>query len=59
MLMDVVPLEASLIKGSHGCRPSDQADWPILITKSDSLNSNTPLDSTEVYGVLRSHVLGT
>ena len=58
-LMDVVPLDPTLVKGSHGCRPSDQADWPILITKSDSLNSNIPLDSTEVYGVLRSHVLGT
>ena len=58
MLMDVVPLDASLVKGSHGCRPRDHADWPILISKSNSLNSDTQLDSTEVYGVLRSHVLG-
>jgi len=57
--MDVIPLEASLVRGSHGCRPSEKADWPILISKSNNLNSNTLLDSTEVYGVLRSHVLGT
>jgi len=58
MLMDVIPLDANLVKGSHGCRPSDQADWPMLISKQASLPSSKPLDSIEVYGLLRSHVLG-
>ena len=31
MLMDVVPLDASLVKGSHGVCPHDSADWPVLI----------------------------
>ncbi len=57
MLMDVIPLDASLVRGSHGCRPSDPEDWPILISKSADIHSSTPLDSTEVYGVLRSHIL--
>ena len=26
------PLDATLVKGSHGCRPNDQADWPLLIS---------------------------
>ena len=56
--MDVIPLVASLVKGSHGCRPSDQADWPILISKSAALGTDKALDSTEVCGVLRSHILG-
>lgn len=30
MLMDVIPLEAALVRGSHGVRPVDQADWPVL-----------------------------
>ena len=59
MLMDVVPLDASLVKGSHGCRPSDRADWPVLISKSTQLAADKTLDSTAVYGVLRSHVLGS
>jgi predicted AlkP superfamily pyrophosphatase or phosphodiesterase len=33
MLMDVIPLDANLVRGSHGARPSNQADWPILIAK--------------------------
>ena len=30
-LFDVVPLEASLVKGSHGRRPESEADWPVLV----------------------------
>ena len=58
MLMDVIPLDASLVKGSHGCRPSDQADWPILISKSAQIAGDKTLDSTDVYDVLCSHILG-
>ncbi|HJN88826.1 MAG TPA: alkaline phosphatase family protein [Verrucomicrobiota bacterium] len=59
MLMDVIPLDAQLVKGSHGCRPCDPVDWPILISNSADIHSNTPLKSIEVYGVLRSHILGS
>ena len=58
MLMDVIPLDASLVKGSHGCRPSDTADWPILISKSTQITCDETVDSTDVYGVLRSHIVG-
>lgn len=30
-LMDVIPLDASLVKGSHGTRPANPEDWPVLI----------------------------
>lgn len=30
-LMDVIPLDSSLVKGSHGTLPADSADWPVLI----------------------------
>ena len=56
MLMDVVPLDASLVKGSHGCRPSDKADWPVLISKSPQLAADKTLDSTDVFVCLLSHV---
>ena len=58
MLMDVIPLDASLVNGSHGCRPSDPLDWPILISKYDQLAAKNTLDSTDVYSVLRSHITG-
>ncbi len=31
ILMDVIPLDASLVKGSHGTCPADSAEWPVLI----------------------------
>jgi len=50
--MDLIPLDASLVKGSHGVIPKDQADWPILCgpVKNDSLS---PLEPTEVFSVTR------
>lgn len=57
MLMDVVPLDAGLVQGSHGRRPADPADWPLLVSSEAALLSERQLDSTAVYSVLRRHVL--
>jgi len=58
MLMDVVPLDASLVKGSHGCRPANPADWPVLITERHEFLPAHQLDSTAVYDILKRHVIG-
>lgn len=55
MLMDVIPLDASLVKGSHGCRPKNRADWPVLLGPKNIVPKEI-LESTEVYGVLRTAV---
>ena len=31
MLMDVIALDPSLVKGSHGTCPADASEWPVLI----------------------------
>ena len=31
MLMDVIPLDATLVKGSHGACPAEEKDFPVLI----------------------------
>ena len=49
MLMDVIPLDATLVKGSHGTRPVSRADWPVFIAaKPDSIAGDT-LKSTEIH----------
>jgi predicted AlkP superfamily pyrophosphatase or phosphodiesterase len=55
MLMDVIPLDASLVKGSHGCRPRNPDDWPVLM--GDNLKLPPTLRATDVYGVLRDAVI--
>jgi hypothetical protein len=32
MLMDLISLDATLVKGSHGRRPSQKKDWPVFVT---------------------------
>ncbi|MBP9903169.1 MAG: alkaline phosphatase family protein [Verrucomicrobia subdivision 3 bacterium] len=59
MLMDVVPLDASLVKGSHGNRPGNPAEWPVMITSRPELLPQLAIDSTAVFEVLGNHVMGT
>lgn len=56
-LMDFIPLDATLVKGSHGRIPDDIEDYPILISKNKVLKDKNTLSSIDVYGVIRSHVL--
>lgn len=57
-LMDIVPLDASLVKGSHGHPNPDPEEWPVLIMPRGSGSDWQTVDSTEVYTVLRGAVLG-
>ena len=58
MLMDVIPLDATLVKGSHGRQPADSKEWPLLISQSADLSLQQRIDSTDVFEVIRRHVLG-
>jgi predicted AlkP superfamily pyrophosphatase or phosphodiesterase len=57
MLMDVIPLDATLIKGSHGRRPTDPSDWPVLITGRPELLGSPQLEATDVYHALLRNIL--
>jgi len=53
MLMDVIPLDATLVKGSHGARPMDPREWPVFIAGRRDRVPERTLQSTEVFGLLR------
>ena len=55
MLMDVIPLDATLVKGSHGRRPEDKKDWPVFITERPELSTAKEMESTDVYHALLRH----
>jgi predicted AlkP superfamily pyrophosphatase or phosphodiesterase len=55
MLMDVIPLDATLVKGSHGRRPADKQDWPVFITERPEFLSAKEVESTDVYQILLNH----
>jgi predicted AlkP superfamily pyrophosphatase or phosphodiesterase len=52
MLMDLVPLDASLVKGSHGRRSAQKKDWPVIITSQPEGLGAGQLDSTGVFQIL-------
>ncbi len=58
MLMDVIPLDATLVKGSHGICPASRKDWPILMTEEGGVLGDAPLKPTQVYEVIKRHILG-
>jgi predicted AlkP superfamily pyrophosphatase or phosphodiesterase len=55
ILMDVIPLDATLVKGSHGRRPADKKDWPVFITSSPEFLAAPQIESSDVYQKLLWH----
>jgi predicted AlkP superfamily pyrophosphatase or phosphodiesterase len=55
MLMDVIPLDATLVKGSHGRRPADKKDWPVFITSQPEFLGAKEMESTDVFQILLRH----
>jgi predicted AlkP superfamily pyrophosphatase or phosphodiesterase len=53
MLMDVIPLNATLVKGSHGIKPRSEKDFPLLIADSAALVDSSHLEPTQVYGLIK------
>jgi predicted AlkP superfamily pyrophosphatase or phosphodiesterase len=55
-LMDVIPLDASLVKGSHGRIPDDPADGPILMTTAPQLIDADRVPAVGVHDLLLRHI---
>jgi predicted AlkP superfamily pyrophosphatase or phosphodiesterase len=57
-LLDVIPLDATLVRGSHGRSDGWDDHGPLLISRRPDLVGGDRLASTDVYGVILRHVLG-
>jgi predicted AlkP superfamily pyrophosphatase or phosphodiesterase len=49
MLMDLIPLEAKYVRGSHGRVPDDRADWPVLIGDFPAIDGLDKIMATQVH----------
>lgn len=58
MLMDVIPLNATLVKGSHGAVPGNPGAYPVLIGPRPPLTNADCVPSTEVYNLLKKTIIG-
>jgi predicted AlkP superfamily pyrophosphatase or phosphodiesterase len=55
-LMEVIPLDASLVKGSHGRAADQPSRGPLLITQRSDLVNSSHVDATAVCDLILNHV---
>lgn len=55
MLMDVIPLDATLVRGSHGAKPAHTDDWPVFATATNNLPP--VVASTSIHEWIRNLVI--
>ncbi|MEX0820878.1 MAG: nucleotide pyrophosphatase/phosphodiesterase family protein [Rhodothermales bacterium] len=58
-LMDVIALDPSLVKGSHGRLPDEPEDGPLLMTSRPDLLSSTRVHATGVRDIILAHLRRT
>jgi predicted AlkP superfamily pyrophosphatase or phosphodiesterase len=51
-LLDVIPLDASLVRGSHGRVPEDENDWPVLLMDKSAAPPAAALSPAGVHAAL-------
>jgi predicted AlkP superfamily pyrophosphatase or phosphodiesterase len=55
-LMDVIPLDAELVKGSHGRPTNDEADGPLFISSEPRFVPDGTVAATDVKSLILAHV---
>jgi hypothetical protein len=55
-LLDVIPLDATLVRGSHGRIPDDPARGPLLITRQTDLLPDHDVAATDVHDLILRHL---
>lgn len=55
-LMDVIPLDASLVKGSHGRRTDDPSCGPVLISSESQLLPDGDIEATAFKDLVLDHI---
>ncbi len=56
-VMNIIPVDATLIKGSHGRIPEDIEDYPILITNYSIPQEEATIKAVDVRKIIEDHVL--
>jgi predicted AlkP superfamily pyrophosphatase or phosphodiesterase len=55
-LLDVIPLDAALVKGSHGRIPDDPGSGPLLMTKQTDLLPDGDVAAADVHDLILRHL---
>ncbi|HYW21689.1 MAG TPA: nucleotide pyrophosphatase/phosphodiesterase family protein [Nodularia sp. (in: cyanobacteria)] len=55
-LMDVIPLDADLVRGSHGCIPPSPNEGPLFITQQTNLLDASSIQAIDVCQLILRHL---
>jgi hypothetical protein len=55
-MMDVIPLDAKLVRGSHGAPAPTPADGAMFATSEPALLERDSLGPTDVFGLILRHL---
>ncbi len=58
VLMDLTPLDPTLVKGSHGRVDIDEAYYPVFITRQPLRQEEEVISATDVFGLIMKHLKG-
>ncbi|WP_026462079.1 alkaline phosphatase family protein [Adhaeribacter aquaticus] len=58
MLMDIIPLDATLVKGSHGRKPDNPTEGPLIMSKNKALIPAESVEATDVFHIILNHIKG-
>lgn len=50
-VLDIIPLDANLVKGSHGCISVSKDYSPVVVSPSD-LNNRSQIEATDVFDII-------
>ncbi len=56
-VMNIIPIDATLIKGSHGRIPEDTADYPIIISNNTISSKDGVIEAVDVYQIIENQVV--
>jgi hypothetical protein len=56
-LLDVIPLDATLVKGSHGRQTGWDEEGPVFISTSKDLLPTTTIKSVDVHDLILRHLM--
>jgi predicted AlkP superfamily pyrophosphatase or phosphodiesterase len=56
-VLDIIPLKAELVKGSHGRIPEEEEDYPLFISNNPESKLPPKIQAIDVFELLQKHVI--
>jgi len=56
-LMNLIPIDASVVKGSHGRITNDTMNYPIIVSKKTDLISDEFINAIDVFKIIMLHLI--